>query len=155
MYTLQKLLPSDLRLAQALLKSWQEDEEVQDAKIPGEKHLLKLLAKDSFHAYVVLYDEEVVGGLTAYELQMFTEENDEMFLYEIGINKQHRRQKLGKWLIEALKSTCREKGIDVIFVGTSSENVAAKRLYTSTGGDEEVIPWFTYSLKKEPSDHSD
>lgn len=145
-YSIQKLTKTDLDLAEKLIKSWYADEGDFNPKIPKDKHLSTLMAKDDFHIYVAIENGEVIGGLTAYELQMFDLEKHEMFLYEIGVSSKHRKKGVAKQLIESLKQTCTERNVKVIFVATSLDNKAAKQLYASTGGELEVVPFYTYNL---------
>lgn len=145
-YTIKKLQASDLAVAQQLITVWQKDDGILDGKLPGNEHLMNLLSQDRFHVYVALVEDAVVGGLTAYELQMFDAEVREMFLYEIGVIESHRQRGIASALIEALKQTCLERGIEVIFVGTEVDNEAANQLYTSTGSTLRVIAWYEYDL---------
>lgn len=147
-YTIKKLEKSDTTLAKQLIKGWYMDDGVPQVIYPKDKYLYKILNRPNFHAYVALIEEQVVGGLTAYELEMFDTEENEMFLFEIGVSQGYRTQGIARSLIKALKQTCREKRIRIIFVGTSLDNEAAKQLYTTTGGEVEVIPWYTYHLDK-------
>jgi ribosomal protein S18 acetylase RimI-like enzyme len=104
-----------------------------------------MLIRDDFHVIVALENDGLVGGLTAYEMQMFKSEITEMFLYEIEVAESHRQKGIGKALIESLKQICVEKGIAVMFVGTEKDNFPARKLYTSTGGDaDEDSVWFNY-----------
>lgn len=145
-FQIKKLQSTDLTLAQELIKVWSVDDGIKNHKIPSDKYLHQLLSKKDFHVYVVLADEEVAGGLTAYELQLFDTEIKELFLYEIGIIEKYRRRGMATQLIETLKLFCLEKNIKVIFLGTEMENEAAKKLYETTGADLEIIPWYTYNL---------
>ncbi len=143
-YSIKKLTPDDVKLARELLESWYFDEEDKLASLSSENYLQQLLERPNFHLYVALHQEKVVGGLSAYELPLLEREASEMFLYEMEIHPEHRRQGLGRRLIEALQTTCQHLGIGVIFVGTSMDNEAAQQLYSSTGGQREDIPWYTY-----------
>ena len=145
-FQIRKLSEKDLSLAQALINRWQTDDGVKNYRLPPADYLQQLLAKESFHVWVVTVEEEVVGGLTAYEIDMFDEVAKEIFLFEIGVTETYQNKGIATALIESLKAYCVTKGIKVIFVGTSLENAAAKRLYEKTGGDLEVIPWYTYQL---------
>lgn len=146
-YTIKKLKNNDVELAKQLIEEWHTDDGVQQVIYPREKYLSRMLGKKSFHAYIAMVQEQVVGGLTAYEMDMFDAEESEMFLFEIGVNKEYRQQGIATALIEALKQTCHEKHIRIIFVATSLDNKAAKQLYAATGGNLEIIPWYTYELK--------
>ena len=148
-YVIKKLLPADLAIAKQLIKLWQTEDGYLNPLIPNDNYLRDLLSKDSFHFFVAMKDELVIGGLTAYELLMYKEEETEMFLYEIGVEENYRQKGIAIKLIESLKRTCVEKGIKIIFVGTSTDNEPAKQLYKTTGGKMEEIPWFTYNLDSE------
>ncbi len=144
---IKQLAPTDTRYAQELILLWSKDDHDVEPQIPSKTYLKTQLTKGSFHVYVALDDDQVVGGLTAYELNMFDKEVTEMFLYEIGVTANYRRQGIAKKLIDALKKTCYQNNIPIIFVGTSLDNEAAKLLYETTGGDLEITPWYTYELK--------
>jgi ribosomal protein S18 acetylase RimI-like enzyme len=57
-----------------------------------------------------------------------------MFFYEIGVGETHRRRGIGKQLVGVLKDICRIEDVMKMWVPTSHENIAATRLYASTGG---------------------
>lgn len=80
---------------------------------------------------------------------MFKEEVREMFLYEIGVSENYRQRGIAGKLIGALKKTCVDTGIKIIFVGASFDNQPARQLYKTTGGEMEEIFWFTYNLDSE------
>ena len=144
-YTIEKLTSSDLAHACQLMEAWWENGK---STKPDQSYLHSLLSKDDFHLYVAIADNKVVGGLSAYELVMFNRKETEMFLYEIGVEKDYQRHGIARALINALKTTCHEKSISEIFVATSLENEAAKNLYLSTGGEEEIAPIYSYDLKQ-------
>lgn len=146
-YTIKKLLPTDVDLAKALIETWHIDDGATQVIYPREKYLSKMLSKKTFHTYVALVNDKVVGGLTAYEMDMFDTEETEMFLFEIGVSKAARQQGIATALIEALKKTCLEKHITIIFVATSIDNEIAKKLYANTGGALEITSFYTYTLK--------
>lgn len=110
-------------------------------------YVRQLLERNDFHVIVAIENGKLVGGLTAYEMQMFKRETTEMFLYEIEVVESHRRKGIGTALIEFLKRICVEKGIVEMFVGTETENLPARRLYAGTGGQaDENSVWFNYEF---------
>jgi len=145
-FSIQRLTPGDEPLLHALLLAWEHDEGNFNAKLPGTPHLQSILNRPDIGIWVAEVGGEVVGGITAYDLPMIGEETRELFLYEIGVIAGHRRSGIARALIEALKAHARAQGISVIFVATSLDNDAARQLYESTGGELEIIPWFTYNL---------
>ena len=145
-YLIKKLSRSDLKLAKQLFIFFQQDDGIAEPVLADDQHLLKLIAKN-YHVFVALDGETVIGGLTAYELPMYYGSVNEIFLYEIAVHLRHRRKGIATALINGLKAYCDQNKIKIIFVGTEKTNLAAKELYLKTGGDMEIIPWFTYTLK--------
>ena len=144
--TTQRLLPTHLGYAKDLIRCWQRDDGVTDPILPDDSHLQEMLAKPDFHLFVALKEGEVVGGLSAYALDMLYRAEKEMFLYELGVDAAHRREGIARALIDALKAYCREQGIKEIFVGTEMDNEMAQQFYLATGGKMEVQPWFGYMV---------
>jgi ribosomal protein S18 acetylase RimI-like enzyme len=140
--------PKEFALAKELVEMFGFEDEAGNRQFSSEEYLRKMLERGDFHVIVALENNELVGGLTAYELQMFKSETTEMFLYEIEVAESHRQKGIGKALIECLKEICVRKEISVMFVGTEKENFPARRLYTSTGGEaDEDSVWFNYLMQ--------
>lgn len=113
----------------------------------SENYVRKLLEREDFHVIVAVESGRLVGGLTAYEMQMFKRETTEMFLYEIEVAESHRQKGIGKALIEFLKQICATKGIVEMFVGTETDNLPARKLYAGTGGRaDQGSVWFNYEF---------
>lgn len=95
---------------------------------------------------VACADGVPVGYLLAYLLDRVDRDQQMMFFYEIGVAESHRRRGVGKRLIGEVKSICREADVMKMWVPTGRSNVAATRLYASTGavplpsGDEVHTP---------------
>jgi aminoglycoside 3-N-acetyltransferase I len=145
-YSIKKLTKSDLQLAKQLFIFFQQDDGVKKPSLGSDKYLLELISNKTYHIFVALDGETVIGGVTAYELPMFYKQVNEMFLYEIAVKPEYRRNGIAAALIETLKDFCIKKRIKCLFVGTEKKNLAAKELYLKTGGSMEIIPWFTYGL---------
>lgn len=144
-FTLSKLGPGDTGLAKQLFWFFQEDDQIARPAIPTDDYLHDLLSKEDFHVIVALQNGALAGGLTGYELPMYKRQIREMFLYEIAVKPEFRKQGVATALIERLKQICKEKGIEEMYVGTSTPNKAAMTLYASTGGEQEPdIAWFVY-----------
>jgi aminoglycoside 3-N-acetyltransferase I len=144
-FEIKKLNPNQVELADQLIRMFGFEDEAGSRQFSSPKYLRKMLKRDDFHVIVALENGNLVGGLTAYEMQMFKSETTEMFLYEIEVAESHRKKGIGKALIEFLKQICVEKGVAVMFVGTEKDNFPARRLYASTGGDaDEETVWFNY-----------
>jgi len=146
-FTIKKLLPGDFHLFKQLSVFFQADDGVPEPIIPSDEYLKNLLLKDQFHVVVAMQGGELVGGLTAHELELYSRSINEMFLYEIAVYPEYRQKGIAKALIGFLKDICFEKGIKEMYVGTSVNNHEAMRLYKSTGGEaDDEIAWFVYQI---------
>mgnify|MGYP002777492972 CR=1 FL=1 len=145
MIEIKKLNPDESGLALELIAMFGFDDEAGNRQFSSAEYVSQMLKRNDFHVVVALDAGKLVGGLTAYEMQMFKSRTTEMFLYEIEVAEAYRQKGIGKSLIEFLKQVCVEKGIVVMFVGTEKDNFPARRLYVSTGGEaDENSVWFNY-----------
>jgi aminoglycoside 3-N-acetyltransferase I len=131
-FTIKKLLPDDAHLFKQLSMFFQADDGVVEPIIPSDKYLENLLLNDQFHEVVAMQKGVLVGGLTAYELVLYSRSINEMFLYEIAVVPEYRKRGIAKAMIGFLKDICIEKGIKEMYIGTSVKNHEAMQLYKST-----------------------
>jgi ribosomal protein S18 acetylase RimI-like enzyme len=100
---------------------------------------------------IVAVDDAVpIGYTVAYLPDRIDSNRRLMFFYEVGVAEAHRRRGIGKRMIAELKAICRTEDVMKMWVPTSRSNIAATRLYASTGGlplspDDEV----TYTYRRE------
>ena len=148
-FTIKKLDQYNINFAKQLFLFFQIDDSIAEPVIPSDEYIKALLLKNDFHVVVALQNDILIGGLTAYELEMYKAEIKEMFLYEIAVEPEHREKGIAKALIGFLKNICVDSGIKEMYVGTSTNNQAAKKLYLSTGGEPDAdIAWFVYQCQK-------
>lgn len=121
----------------------------EESKIASEANLLKLLNNNSFIALVALAENEVVGGLTAYELPMYYSNGSEIFLYDLAVNPKYQRMGVGKALLQRLKEYCVGHGIREFFVMAHKEDEHAIEFYHATGGKAENVINFLYTADKD------
>lgn len=147
-FKIKKLLSSEIALAKELILMFGFDEKSNKPALPPDEYIFGMLERKDFHVIVALENQQLIGGLTAYEMKMFKRETTEMFLYEIEVAEPRRQKGVGKALIEYLKQICLEKGIVEMFVGTEKENLPARKLYQTTGGNaDENSVWFNYKFR--------
>jgi aminoglycoside 3-N-acetyltransferase I len=118
----------------------------EESKIGSETHLLKLLSNKDFIALAALTENEMVGGLTAYELHMYYSDSSEIFLYDLAVKPEYQRMGIGKGLIQSLKAHCLQQGIKEFFVMAHEEDEHAIEFYRSTGGKGENVINFLYEI---------
>jgi aminoglycoside 3-N-acetyltransferase I len=136
------LTPNDVSLMEALLKILHEafdDGDAYTANRPSQGYLRRLLGRDSFIALAALKGGDVVGGIAAYELHKFEQERSEIYLYDLAVSGQHRREGIATALIEKLKSVAAGRGAYLVFVQAEMDNEPAVALYTKLGRREDVL----------------
>lgn len=115
--------------------------------VASKERLKKLLSKSEFYAIVIVKNDAIVGGLTAYELQRYYNDKSELYIYDMAVKTELHNQGLGKALINYLKDYGALKGIQTIFVEAHSEDIQAVKFYESTFGKSEKVDHFNFELK--------
>lgn len=141
---IRQLTSNDLPLMDALLRLFGEafnDVHTYSAKRPSQSYLRGLLGGDSFMALAALKSDVVVGGIAAYELKKFEQERSEIYIYDLAVAAQHRREGVATAMIERLQEIAASRGAYVIFVqaDTGVEDQPAVALYTKLGTREDVL----------------
>lgn len=107
----------------------------ENGQIPSPGHMRRLLVKDENYFYVVTEGSRPVGFLVAHRFPRIDRDCSMIYLYEIGVHPEYRRMGIGSVMIDALKQDCRNRNIMKVWVGTSTDNTAARRLFESTGAN--------------------
>src|SRR5262245_1891827 len=142
MTRVKQLSGSDVDLLKQLLKVFGEafdDIPTYQHAVPGDDYLRSLLQRSHFIALVALNDDEVVGGLAAYELDKFEQDRREIYIYDLAVSEPHRRRGVATSLINELKRLATERGAYVIYVQADKGDEPAIRLYDSLGTREDVL----------------
>ena len=79
------------------------------------------------------------GGLAAYVLRKFEQERSEIYIYDLAVDEQYRRQGIATELINKLREIAREIGAYVIYVQADHGDDPAIKLYESLGTREDVL----------------
>jgi len=116
-----------------------QDMAAYQAAVPREGYLESFLTDERCITVVATNDEEVVGGLVAYELPKFEQERKEFYIYDLAVLEAHRRRGIATGLIETLKSIARTRGAYVIYVQADRGDAPAIALYESLGVREDVL----------------
>ena len=106
---------------------------------PDDAYLEDLLGSDTFIAVVALRADAVVGGLAAYELKKFERVRSEIYIYDLAVALDHRRQGVATGLIQRLKEIAAARGVSVIIVQADHGDAPAIALYTKLGAREDVL----------------
>ena len=147
-FEIKQLTKEDLSIFNSLIDLFNIVFE-EELKIRDETHLLRLLDSRDFIAMVAISENEVLGGLTAYELPMVYSDYSEVFLYDLAVKPEYQRMGIGKGLIQSLKEHCIKNGIKEFFVLAHEEDEHAIEFYRSTGGKSEKVVNFLYEVIEE------
>jgi aminoglycoside 3-N-acetyltransferase I len=145
-FEIKLLTNEDLPLFKALIHLFNKVFE-EESSIGSDAHLIELLSRKSFVALAAISDDEVVGGLTAYELPMIYADASELILYDMAVAAAYQRMGIGKSLIQNLQQYCLWNGIQEFFVMAHEEDAHAIEFYRSTGGKSEKVINFLYKSK--------
>jgi aminoglycoside 3-N-acetyltransferase I len=140
-YSYRHLSPPDVGLLKQLLKVFGEafdETETYQGAVPSEQYLHALLSKPHFLVVVAILEENVVGGLAAYELEKFEQERREIYIYDLAVSEAHRRKGIATKLINELQRVAAARGAYVIYVQADPGDDPAIRLYESLGTKEDV-----------------
>ncbi|MEO6167734.1 MAG: GNAT family N-acetyltransferase [Chitinophagales bacterium] len=141
---IKRLDSNDVDLFRELVSLFQEVFEMENRATPNESYLKSLLGKPGFIVLVLICENEIAGGLTAYELPLYYGEYSEVYIYDVAIKPTFQRRGFGKMIIAALKEYCRENRIKQFFVEAHEEDDEAVKFYYSTGGKAEKVVHFNY-----------
>lgn len=129
-------------------------EEGDDEQIEALSHLFdgpanigatnRFLTKEDHHILVGYEEALPVGFVTGVEVT-HPDKGTEMFLYELAVDEQFRRNGFGRALVQSLEQLARERGCYGMWVLTDEHNEAALATYAHSGGNAErgqvVVVW--------------
>src|SRR5215213_3058298 len=139
---LRRLTPADVPLLRQLSAVFGEafaESETYAGAPPSDAYLEGLLAKEHVIVLVALAGEEVFGGLVAYELDKFERARREVYIYDLAVRAEHRRQGIATALIARLGEVAAQRGAWVISVQADYGDDPAIALYEKLGVREAVL----------------
>ena len=141
-FSIQQLTSDDEALMRSLLGMFGKafgEAQAYCGNQPGAGYLRQLLARDTFIALAALKNNEVAGGLAAYELQKFEQERSEIYIYDLAVAAEHRREGIATALIQQLKQLVAARAAYVIFVQADVGDESALAPYSKLGVREDVL----------------
>jgi ribosomal protein S18 acetylase RimI-like enzyme len=98
--------------------------------LPRRDWTVDFLEKEGHHLLIAYLDNGPVGFVSGVEIA-HPDKGVEMLLYELGVDKAHRRQGVGRSLVEALLALARKVGCSGMWVPIEPDNGAAIATYRS------------------------
>jgi aminoglycoside 3-N-acetyltransferase I len=146
---IKKLHGSDIADFSTLISIFKDVFE-QDAEIPHTQHLSSLLSNPDFMVFVVKVNDTVVGGLTIYVLHRYYGVKPVAYIYDVGITPAFQGKGLGKALMAAVCTYCRENGFEDAYVEAESNDTDAVSFYRKTSFTHEMAAThFTYTFTED------
>jgi aminoglycoside 3-N-acetyltransferase I len=136
----RRLGPQDLPLLRQLNVLFGEvfdDRESYLENPPDDDYCRSLLADSNVILIAAIADGRVVGGLGGYRLRKFERARSEIYIYDLAVAEDMRRQGIATALIEAVRQIARETDCWMIFVQGDQEDEPAIALYRKLGVSEE------------------
>jgi aminoglycoside 3-N-acetyltransferase I len=137
-----RLGPADiprLRQLNELFGAAFEEMQTYGGALPSDAYLGAFLAKDHVIVLAAVEQDEVIGGLVAYELDKFERARREVYIYDLAVLEAHRRRGVATVLIRCLQEIAAARGAWVIFVQADYGDDPAIALYDKLGVREAVL----------------
>ncbi len=113
---------------------------------PVAAHLAKFLSEPNHHLLIAYVGDHPAGFVSGVEIS-HPDKATEMLLYELAVDESHRRQGIGKALVNELSHLARRLGCRGVWVLADHDNPAALATYRSlTGAGEERPVLFSWEF---------
>lgn len=128
-----------MRALNALFARAFDDQASYESLPPTDTYLAKLLSQEHVIALVAIAGDTVAGGLVAYELNKLEQTRSEIYIYDLAVAAEHRRQGIATALIRHLQQIAVQRNAWVIFVQADYGDDPAIALYEKLGQREDVM----------------
>lgn len=105
----------------------------------------EFLSDPRHHIVVGMSDQRIIGSATAVH-HVHPDQPPALFIIEVAVAPEHQQQGIAKQMLQALLAHGRSLGCTSAWVGTESDNIAARRLYAGVGGMLDSDAFVTYSF---------
>lgn len=107
-------------------------------------NIKQLLNNSNFVCLVALHHQQIIGGITAYELMSYDRPESVMYVYDLAVQNIYQRSGIGSRLMKELFVVCRKKGIKELFVQAEEADAHAVQFYQKLGGESFKTRQFQY-----------
>ena len=99
------------------------------------------------HLMLLAFDADLVVGQCAGVVHRHPDKSTELYVDELGTASTHRREGIGRALLEAMFDWSRELGCEEAWLGTELDNEAANALYRGQRPvEDEAIQYYLFRL---------
>ena len=143
---IEELSVQNIDAALVLFKNYQEFYQVENVdEEKNRKHLQMLLENEEIGKLFLIGDNTYVGFATIYYSFSSRIAEKIAILNDLYVDKNHRRQGLGKLLMDHCFKYLKTCGITTVRWTTGQDNVTAQRLYNHYSSNK--TQWFMYSYE--------
>ena len=123
-------------------------EDDRDGRLASAADLAHALGDARCYLFLALLDATPIGLLSAYRFPDVEGGGYLVYLYDLVVDEELRRQGAGKALVAALVAQCEAEGVRQIWAGTALDNAAARRTFEATGAvlEGETYAEYTWAL---------
>lgn len=114
------------------------------------EHAEQSLADTRCYLLIAENEEEILGVLSGFRFPDVERGGTIVYLYDIEVSKNHRRQGIGKLLIQKLLTLCKADKVDLVWAGTEANNYAARATFESMGALLDSDSYTEYEWELEP-----
>lgn len=111
---------------------------------------LAAFVSDPSHCLVVAIDGDLVVGQAAAIVHRHPDLPSELYVDNLGVTPSHRREGVGRRLLDALLAWGGEQGCEEAWVGTEHDNEPARALYASYSAEAEPFVLFFLTWPRPP-----
>jgi aminoglycoside 3-N-acetyltransferase I len=106
-----------------------------------------LLARDDVVVLATIEGGAPIGFALAYLLPRLDRAEGMLFVYELDVAEEHRRQGHGRAMLDMLKAFSAEWGLMKMFISTGEDNEVAQTLFATAGGERALRGnlWYGWS----------
>ena len=116
-----------------------DDSDSYAAAPPGDAYLADILARPDVIALAAEAEGRIVGGLIAYVLAKLERDRSEIYIYDLAVAEEYRRQGIATALIAEIQRIAGEIGAWVVYVQADYGDEPAIALYEKLGQREDVM----------------
>ncbi len=132
MLTTKILNSNDINLVFQLINLYKKVFEIKE-DIPTEEYLSSFINKPNVIIGVVIMDNKVLGGYTAYILPSIYRDIPDIYLYDLAVDSDYQGQGLGKNLIQSLKEYAKSISARSMYCHTDVDSIQANEFYQRRG----------------------
>jgi aminoglycoside 3-N-acetyltransferase I len=112
------------------------------------ERLRQLLVNDNFWIYGAFDDAMPIGGITAHVIPMTHSPGEELFIYDVAVQRSHQRQGVGTKLMAAVLQAAGERGLLSVFVPADNDDGHALEFYKAIGGESQHVTFFNFEVER-------